>query len=109
VKLLLQRNVRVLNRRDNRGRTAFLLAAQSGHVGVLKVLKENGQNMDEATSKNGWTGLHLAAENEHVETVKYLVANGAEKNAVIKDGWAKGLSAKQISEKKGKIKVLEFL
>ncbi|KAF2109959.1 ankyrin repeat-containing domain protein [Lophiotrema nucula] len=109
VKLLLQRNHKLIYRRDNRGKTSFLLAAKNGHADVLKVLKESGQDMNESTLRHGWTGLHLAADNEHVKAVKYLVANGTSKGAKIKDGPSKRCTAKQIAEKKGNLKVLEYL
>ncbi|EMD67828.1 hypothetical protein COCSADRAFT_54190, partial [Bipolaris sorokiniana ND90Pr] len=76
VKLLLEWDHKVLTTRDNKNRTAYLLAAQKGHVKVLQVLKNKGQDMNQATLKNGWTALHLAAEQGHVDTVKFLLENG---------------------------------
>jgi ankyrin repeat protein len=109
VKLLLQRHVKLIDMRDNMGRTAFLWAAPRGHVEVLKVLKQHGQDLNESTTKNGWTALHLAAESDRVDAVKFLVANGTNKNAKVRDGQRKGLTAKQVAEQKGKNRVLEFL
>ena len=103
---MLFRSRWLLSQRDNRGRTAFLLASQSGHVKVLEALKVNGQDMNEATTKNGWTALHLAAENGQVEAVKYLLANGAKKWTKVKAGNREGLTAKQVAEQKKRLEVV---
>ena len=109
VKLLLQRNPKLLNIRDKIGWTAFLLAAHKGHVKVLEALKESGQNFNEATATKGWTGLHLAAEEGRVEAVKFLLANGAKKDKKTTGGAWEGSTARQVAERKGKLKVLEVL
>ncbi|OAL50967.1 ankyrin [Pyrenochaeta sp. DS3sAY3a] len=109
VKILLQRDERLLPIRDKLGRTAFLLAARRGHLEVLKAMKEVRQDLNEVTAKNGWSGLHLAAEQGHVHVVKYLVANGAKKDMKVRDGRRKGLNARQIAEKEGKMNVLAVL
>lgn len=109
VKILLQRDERLLPIRDNLGRTAFLLAARKGHLDVMKAMKEVRQDLNEVTAKNGWSGLHLAAEQGHVDVVKYLVANGAKKYIKVRDGRRKGLTAKQVAEKEGKMNVLALL
>ena len=108
-KVLLERHVKLLGRRDKYERTAFILAAEKGHIDVLKVLKGFGQDMNETTIKQGWTALHLAAENGMVDTVRWLVENGTKKWTKVKEGPQKGLNAKQIAELKGRSKVLEVL
>ena len=108
-KALLERHVKLLGLRDKYGRTAFIIAAEKGHLEVLQVLKGFGQDMNETTIKQGWTALHLAAENGKVDAVKWLTENGTKKWTKVKDGPQKGLNAKQIAELKGKTKVLEVL
>ncbi|EUC33901.1 hypothetical protein COCVIDRAFT_48261, partial [Bipolaris victoriae FI3] len=76
VKLLLEWDHKLLNARDNKNRTAYLLAAAKGHVKVLEVLKNKGQDMNQSTLKNGWTALHLAAELGRVDAVKFLLESG---------------------------------
>jgi hypothetical protein len=109
VKIILEWDRKLLHVRDKKKWTAFLLAAKKGHVKVLEVMKNRGQNVDEATTKNGWSGLHLAAENGHIGAVKLLLANGANKNMRTTAGAMEGLTAKQIAERKGKLKVVELL
>lgn len=106
-KALLERDKRLLDPRDKWDRTAFTIAAEKGHVEILKILKAYGQNMNEVTLKKGWTALHLAAENGHADTVKWLLENGTKKMTKVKDGPEKGMTAKQIAEQKGRVKVLE--
>lgn len=109
VRLLLERQARLLSLRDKYDRTAFIMAAERGHIEVLKILKDYGQDMNEVTLKQGWTALHLAAENGNDIAVKWLVENGTKKWTKVKDGPQKGLTARQIAEQKGRKKVLEVL
>lgn len=107
-KALLERSPSLLAPRDKWDRTAFLIAAEKGHVEVLKVVKGFGQNVNEGTVKKGWSALHLAAENGHVETVRWLLGNGAKKMARVKEGPEKGMTAKEIAVTKGRTKVVEL-
>jgi hypothetical protein len=109
VKIILDYDRKLLLARDKKKWTAFMLAAKKGHVKVLEVLKTKGQNVNEKTLKNGWSGLHIAAENGHAEVVKFLLANGVNKNMRTTGGVLKGSTAKQIAERKGKLKVVELL
>ncbi|KAF2630451.1 ankyrin [Macroventuria anomochaeta] len=106
-KALLERNSKLLGPRDKWDRTAFIIAAEKGHIEILKVLKGFGQDMNETTVKQGWTALHLAAENGNADVAKWLLENGTKKWTKVKDGPQKGLTAKQLAELKGRTKVLE--
>jgi ankyrin repeat protein len=107
--LLLQRDGTLLGRYDHRGRTACSIAAYKGHVDILAVLREYGQDFNEVTGANGWTALHLAAENGHVEVVKYLLAHGANKDITVRDGKNKGLTVKDVAEQNKKLGVVVIL
>lgn len=109
VRLLLQRDHWLLGRWDNKKATACSLAASRGHVHVLAALKENGQDLNEVRTKNGWTALHLAAENGHIEAVKYLLANGAKKEMRLKAGIRAGYTARQIAELSRKLEIVAIL
>ena len=108
-KALLERHAKLIGLRDKYDRTAFIIAAEKGHVEILKILKGFGQDMNETTVKQGWTALHLAAEYGKVDAVKWLVENGTKKWTKIQDGPQKGLNAKQIAELKGRSNVVEVL
>lgn len=108
-KTLLERSPKLLEPRDKWKRTAFIIAAEKGHIEILKILKQFGQDMNEMTVNQGWTALHLAAENGHVETVKWLTENGTKMLTKVRDGPQKGLTAKQIAESKGRVQLLEVL
>jgi hypothetical protein len=109
VKIILDWDRKLLHARDKKRWTAFLLASMKGHVKVLEVMKNKGQNFNEATVVEGWSGLHLAAENGRVGAVKFLLANGVNKSMRTTGGALKGLTAKQIAERKRKLKVVELL
>lgn len=108
-KALLERCPGLLAPRDKWERTAFIIAAEKGHVEIVKVLKGFGQNVNEVTVKKGWTALHLAAENGHVDTVKWLLESGTKKLTKVKDGPEKGMTAREIAQAKGRMKVVELL
>jgi ankyrin repeat protein len=69
---------------DDRGHTPLSLAACRGYEAVVKLLLENGADVNraEANAVNvfGRTPLHWASENGHVEVVKLLLENGADVN-----------------------------
>ena len=64
--------------------TALHLAAANGHVDVVKVLIQNGADVN-AVDEYKFTALHLAARHGHVDIAKVLIENGADVNAVQKD------------------------
>jgi hypothetical protein len=109
VGVLLGWDRKLLYALDNRQWTALLLAASKGHVKVLEALKMMGQDVNEGTTRNGWSALHVAAENGHVDAVTFLLANGARKDALTMGGDWKGLTAKQVAQRKGKLGVVDIL
>ena len=57
------------------------IAAEKRYVDVVKVLIQNGADVN-AVTKTKWTALHLAAKYGHGDTAQVLLENGADVNAV---------------------------
>ena len=64
---------------------AFLEAAQSGDLAVVKLFVEAGMSVHTA-SNSGWPVLHFAAGKGRLEVVRFLVEHGADVKAT--GGWA---------------------
>ncbi|KAJ8611491.1 hypothetical protein CTAYLR_010308 [Chrysophaeum taylorii] len=54
------------------------LASQNGHVECVRLLVQNGAEINRPTTTDCSTALHLASQNSHVECVQLLVAKGAD-------------------------------
>ncbi len=65
--------------RDCDGDTALMLAAERGHIELVKVLLKNGADVN-AANLNGETAL-MRAENDRAAAVKILLAHHANGNA----------------------------
>jgi hypothetical protein len=107
--ILLDRSPELLFPRDKWGRTAFFLAAENGSVDVLDVFRNRGQDLNEITVENGWTALHLAVENRHPHAVDWLIQNGVDKEAKIRDGPEKGMTAKELAELRVRPRCVQLL
>ena len=59
--------------------TALYIAAQNGHLEVVRFLVESGANKDQGTTDDGATALYIAAQTGHLEVVRFLVESGATK------------------------------
>ena len=78
------------------------MAAQDGHEGCLRLLKEAGCDLGQA-NKNGQTPAHITAQNGHEGCLRLLKEAGCDLGAVSKDGeipahmaareWLRGLLA----------------
>lgn len=69
--------------RDNvKGYTPLHLAAQGGHLEVVRALLERGANL-EARNEHRDTPLILAARGGHMEVVRFLLERGARNTATI--------------------------
>ena len=69
------------NFEERKYRTGLQGAAANGRVRIVKVLLQNGADVN-AVNKDKLTPLHRAAEKGHVNVAKVLLQNGADVNAV---------------------------
>lgn len=76
------------NVRMSDGRNAIQLACQHGHINVVKQLLDNGEDVNQTPSSNGFTLLMSAVSNNHVELSELLIARGADVNAIHSGGHA---------------------
>jgi len=60
-----------------RGKTALHLGSEKGHSTILKILLNNGAQVD-AVDGHGRTALHYGVENGHTEVVNLLLSFGAD-------------------------------
>lgn len=64
--------------------TALHLAAEGGHLDVLKILIDGGASIEAEDHDSGWRALHLAAAKGHEAVVHCLLQHGAS-HAATKD------------------------
>ena len=64
---------------DDTGGTGFYLAAQSGSIGIAKLLISHGALVNQG-SHEGYSPLHIACQNGHTAMASLLIKNGAKIN-----------------------------
>lgn len=106
----------VINAKDKYNRTPLYMAAENGHVGVVKLLVDRGAKIDTKSSiaydslstkkASGWTSLHVAAFNGYLDIVEILV--GKDKTLVnIND--STGRTPAVLAASSGQMDIVEFL
>jgi len=70
------------------GNTALMEASSNGHTEIVKLLIEQGADVNAQPKLNGITALMLASSNGHTEIAKLLIKAGADVNAQSKHGTA---------------------
>jgi ankyrin repeat protein len=85
VKLLIEKNLKMIEARTNDGKTALHCASSAGHDLVVELLIEVGANV-EARTNDGNTALHCASSAGHDLVVKLLIRAGADIEALRNDG-----------------------
>jgi len=81
---------------DYRDKTPLLLAAEQGHMEIVRYLVEEAEADVNATmpeSRGEVTALRYAISNEDYEMVRYLVQNGADVNMANDAGWTPIMTA----------------
>ena len=66
---------------DIHAESAFHVAAQNGHVGVLETFRFYNRSVDSPRTTEGLTALHVAAAAGQAKVVRWLVNEGADVNA----------------------------
>ena len=65
-----------MNLKSLDGKTPLMVAAEKGHVEVVKSLLDHGADINDE-EVNGWTALHISAIKAHTEVESLLRAKGA--------------------------------
>ncbi|KAM8952464.1 BCL-6 corepressor-like protein 1 isoform 2-T2 [Pelodytes ibericus] len=73
----LQRDLGDINHRDNAGYTALHEACSRGWTDILKILLDNGANVN-CSAQDGTRPIHDAVVNDNLETVWLLLSYGAD-------------------------------
>ena len=69
-----------------KGNTALHIASLGGQEEVVKLLIQNGANVN-VQSLNGFTPLYMAAQENHDIVVRYLLTHGANQSLATEDGF----------------------
>ena len=84
--------------------TALYAAAHNGHAEVVELLLDNKVSVN-GKSTGGWTALYAAACNSHAKVVELLLDNGAIINEKNPGGW----TALNVTAKNGHVEVVKLL
>lgn len=76
VKFLLGQGVRV-DERNARGYSPLHAAAYTGHLDIVRLLVENGADINDQQNETRLSVLHAAAQTNNLAVAAYLLANGA--------------------------------
>jgi ankyrin repeat protein/L-ascorbate metabolism protein UlaG (beta-lactamase superfamily) len=85
VKAAVAENPEAIDEKDDRERTAFLLACAAGNPEIVDFLIASGADV-RAVDDLGQTALHLAAAAGHKDVVDRLIAKGVDIRATCRDG-----------------------
>ena len=103
VKELLQKGVKP-DERDSFGGTALHAAMFQKNMQIVKLLLQNGFNVNAQGTQNGYTPLHDAVWANNLEAIKLLLGEGAKTNLKGKDG----LTPYGKAEKEGKTEIVQY-
>eukprot|EP00808_Paulinella_micropora_P006098 g54743.t1 len=94
-----------INAADERGQTALMLAAQSGHTQLVRWLIEDAHAIVNKQCYAGWMALQLAVDHAKPELVRLLLRHGAEVNHAAPNG----ATALMLAARRGCLPVLDML
>ena len=75
-----------INKQTDKGETALMLGASSGHDEIVKILIQNNASFGDLKLEGGEDALMLAASSAHANMVKLLLNSNADPNAKRSDG-----------------------
>ncbi|KAK5658111.1 hypothetical protein OQA88_2667 [Cercophora sp. LCS_1] len=108
VDLLLDRHADLNCQTAKEGATALYVAAQSGHVGLVKRLLE--AKAKQLPTNTGYHPLHIAAQNGHLGCVKLLLDDSPQEvNLATEDGRTPLSLAAVKCDQPGKLAVMKYL
>jgi ankyrin repeat protein len=93
-----------VNKKNEYKRTSLHVAAENGHLEIVKLLLGNNANIN-SQAGNKKTPLHVAVENGHLEIVKLLLGN----NANINSQEDLGYSSLHVAVEKGHLEIVKLL
>lgn len=73
-----------LEKADDKGRTAIYHAVKGGEVALLKLLINNGADLDVQKKKKRCTALHKAADNQQMKCAEMLIESNCKVNIQVK-------------------------
>ena len=95
---------KLIDTKDNTGKTALMFASLNGHLKVVETLIEKEANILEKTEE-GYTALMFASLNGHLKVVETLIKQGANILEKTKEGY----TALMFASLNGHLKVVETL
>ncbi|XP_008545639.1 poly [ADP-ribose] polymerase tankyrase-2 [Microplitis demolitor] len=100
---------KVVDFKDNDGRTALHWAAYNGNVDIVNALFENGAQVTLSNKSN--TPLHLAASKGHIEVVKLLLQHisFSKSNSIINAKTVGGNTSLHVAAKNGCLEIVNSL
>ena len=100
-----EEELQVLEKYNNLPFNHLLLAAECGHVELVKHFHQEKFNFKDDKTTTGYSCLHLASMNDHMETVEWLLEN----TSVHDSTSIKGQTALHLAAKYNNIEVCEII
>ena len=93
-----------INKQNENGETALMVASKNGNFDIVKYLEENNATVH-LKDHNGKTALMLATENGHFQIVEYL----CECHAVLDERDNQHRTARMLAQQNGYIEIENYL
>lgn len=86
VRRILKKDARLVNLKDELGRSPLQLAAQAGHLDLVNILINAGAQVNHTDRLKGYTALHYAAMHNHPKIILFLLSRRADPNMQDSEG-----------------------